>query len=310
MFVGDDELDAVEAAFAQSDEEVLPRLSASAGRSARCRADSSAGASAESSQDFTSVWNASRYIPVSVAAGITSSLRSERFATCSKSVSTVLNGSTFARCGLALAATGTRVRQYHLRVDWVLDPERPVLVEGRPREERRGAAQVRLVQALAGPAVASCPERASRTGGTLVVDAFFMGAADNPLGHDNRLDSGLGDERQHFFRHPDIIADVGLVLRKPASKVGCLGVLARQNADRELGRPCIVRAIERDRCERPAPESSLGPLCSISCVRARSSAPSAAVKITHCLFPLGAEPVGDCFSFAIRSASRGKLIRE
>ncbi len=27
----------------------------------------------------------------------------------------------------------------HLRVDWVLDPERPVLVEGRPREERRGA---------------------------------------------------------------------------------------------------------------------------------------------------------------------------
>ena len=63
-----------------------------------------------------------------------------------------------------------------------------------------------------------------------------------------------------------IIADVGLVLRKPASKVGRLGVLARQNADRELGRHCIVRAIERDRCERPAPESSLGPLAqSLAC---------------------------------------------
>ncbi len=42
---------------------------------------------------------------------------------------------------------------------------------------------------LAGPAVASCPKRTSRTGGALVVDAFFMGAAfmgaaDNPVGHD------------------------------------------------------------------------------------------------------------------------------
>ncbi len=69
------------------------------------------------------------------------------------------------------------------------------------------------MQALAGPAVASCPKRTSRTGGALVVDAF-MGAADNPVGHYNRLGSGLGDERQHLFRHPDVIADVGLALRK------------------------------------------------------------------------------------------------
>jgi len=39
-----------------------------------------------------------------------------------------------------------------------------------------------------------------------------MGAADNPVGHDNRLGSGFGDECQHFFRHPDVVADVGLVL--------------------------------------------------------------------------------------------------
>ena len=54
-----------------------------------------------------------------------------------------------------------------------------------------------------------------------------MGAADDPIGHDDRLDSRLGDEGQHFFRNSVIGADVGLPLGKPASKVGSLGVLAR-----------------------------------------------------------------------------------
>jgi hypothetical protein len=86
-----------------------------------------------------------------------------------------------------------------------------------------------------------------------------MGAADNPVGHDNRLGSGFRDECQHFFRHPDVVADLGLVLREPASKVGRLGVLGRHDADRELGRRAIVRAVERDRCDRPAAKSFLGP---------------------------------------------------
>ena len=148
-----------------------------------------------------------------------------------------------------------------------------------------------LVQALAGPAVPSRPERTSRTGGTLVIDAFFMGAADNPVGHDNRLGSGLGDERQHFFRHPDIVADVGLVLREPASKVGRLGVLGRHNADRELGRRGIVRTVERDRCDAASREILSWPFCSIFCGRARSLPPSGTVKITHRPFPLRVEPV-------------------
>jgi hypothetical protein len=71
-----------------------------------------------------------------------------------------------------------------------------------------------------------------------------MGAADNPVGHDNRLGSGLGVKCQHFFRHPDVVADVGLLFREPASKVGCLGVLGRHNADRELGGRVIVRTVE------------------------------------------------------------------
>ena len=90
------------------------------------------------------------------------------------------------------------------------------------------------MQALAGPAVPSRPERASRTGGTLVVDAFFMRATYNPVSHYNRLGSGLGDKCQHFFHHPNIVADVSLPLREPASKVACLGVLGRHNADREI----------------------------------------------------------------------------
>jgi hypothetical protein len=69
-----------------------------------------------------------------------------------------------------------------------------------------------LVQALAGPAVPSRPERAIRKGGAFVIDAFFMGAADNLVGHDNRLGSGPRYERQHFFDHPDVVADVGLLL--------------------------------------------------------------------------------------------------
>src|SRR4051812_15296301 len=71
-----------------------------------------------------------------------------------------------------------------------------------------GDARQSLVQTLAGPAIPSCPERANRTRRTLVVDAFFVWAADNPVGHDDRFGSGLGDERQRFFRDPDVLANV------------------------------------------------------------------------------------------------------
>ncbi|HWD60204.1 MAG TPA: hypothetical protein VG308_18100 [Stellaceae bacterium] len=46
-----------------------------------------------------------------------------------------------------------------------------------------------------------------------------MWAADNPIGHHDRLGSGLSDEGLRFFRNRDIIADVCLVLGKPASKM-------------------------------------------------------------------------------------------
>src|SRR5271163_4437956 len=42
----------------------------------------------------------------------------------------------------------------------------------------------------------------------LVVDALFMRASDDPVGHDHGLGSRLGDEGQHFFRNSVIGADV------------------------------------------------------------------------------------------------------
>src|SRR4051812_30063644 len=111
------------------------------------------------------------------------------------------------------------------------------------RSWRDGEVARRLVLALASPTVPASPEWARGTGSTLVIDAVFVGAADDAVGDDNRLGSGLGDERQHLFRDSVILADVGRPLRKPASKLGCLGALSTQDAYRELGCDRIVGAI-------------------------------------------------------------------
>src|SRR4051812_15296302 len=67
-----------------------------------------------------------------------------------------------------------------------------------------------------------------------------------------------------------------LVLRQPAPKVGCLGVLGWYNGHCELGRRAIVRAVECDGCDGPAAKSSLGPFAQ-SLARPLNHAPSAAL---------------------------------
>ena len=56
-----------------------------------------------------------------------------------------------------------------------------------------------------------------------------------------RASSGRVDEREHFFCYAGIIADIG-PFGEPAPKICGLGMLRRNNADRELGCRPIVRA--------------------------------------------------------------------
>ena len=49
------------------------------------------------------------------------------------------------------------------------------------------------------------------------------------------------DEREHFFCYTGIITDIG-PFGEPAPKICGLGMLRRNNADRELGCRPIVRA--------------------------------------------------------------------
>jgi hypothetical protein len=55
------------------------------------------------------------------------------------------------------------------------------------------------------------PEWASGATQTLVVDAHFVRAADDPVRHYHRRSAGCVDERQHFLSNSGIVADIGVV---------------------------------------------------------------------------------------------------
>jgi hypothetical protein len=110
------------------------------------------------------------------------------------------------------------------------------------------------VEAFAGPAVPSRPERASRTGGTLVIDAFFMGAADNPVGHDNRLGSGLGDECLRLLPSPGVtrLQRYYKPLRHPTPPSLSLAGVWLVIPDHALGLP-VLRTLSLCTCCRQYP---------------------------------------------------------
>lgn len=91
----------------------------------------------------------------------------------------------------------------------------------------------------------------------LVIDAFFVRTADNSVRHHDGPSSGRVDEREHFLCYTGIIADIG-PFGEPAPKICGLGMLRRNNADRELGCRPIVRAVESDGSYGVAAKSSLG----------------------------------------------------
>ena len=73
----------------------------------------------------------------------------------------------------------------------------------------------------------------------MVIDAFFVRTADNPVRHQDGPSSGCVDEREHLFCYARIIADIGR-FGEPASKLGSFGIFCRNNADGELGGSAIV----------------------------------------------------------------------
>jgi hypothetical protein len=83
-----------------------------------------------------------------------------------------------------------------------------------------------------------------------------MWTADDSIGHHHRLGSGRLDEGPDFLRNGGIVPDID-TLGEPASKVRNVGILGLHNAHGEFGRPGIVRAIERDRCDGIAAEPFL-----------------------------------------------------
>jgi hypothetical protein len=91
--------------------------------------------------------------------------------------------------------------------------------------------------------------------------------ADNSVRHHNGPCFGRIDEREHFFCHAGIVADIG-PFGEPAPKICGLGILRRNNPDRELGCRPIVRAVESDGSYGLAAKSFLSSL--LSRLRARS----------------------------------------
>ena len=93
----------------------------------------------------------------------------------------------------------------------------------------------------------------------MVIDAFFVRAADDTVCHHNGPSCGRIYEREHFFCYAGIVADIG-AFGEPAPKICGLGMLRRNNANRELGCRPIVRAVESYGSYRVAAKSSLSSL--------------------------------------------------
>src|SRR4051812_19151132 len=112
------------------------------------------------------------------------------------------------------------------------------------------------VPSLAGPAVPPRPERARRTGRTLVIDAFLVGATDDPVDHDHGPDAVRLEEEDDLLEDRRILAHVTL-RREVAPEVRRGIVLPRDHRRDQLRRPTIVRAVEGDGPDREAAEAPL-----------------------------------------------------
>src|SRR4051794_34462198 len=110
---------------------------------------------------------------------------------------------------------------------------------------------------LPAPAIAPGPEGAQGTGRSLVVDPFLVRAADDPVHHRDRAHAKPVHVGQDLLGNPDVLAHVAL-LGEPSLQFDRLLVLGQNDADRQLARPAVIRAVEGDCSHRVAPKAFLG----------------------------------------------------
>jgi hypothetical protein len=102
-----------------------------------------------------------------------------------------------------------------------------------------------LLNALMGEAVASCPIRTLRARSALwVVHAFFVRAADNPVGHDSGAGSVRLEEGQNLLTDGELLAYVQVVIGEPALEKIWVVTPSEENAHHNLGGQFVIGPIK------------------------------------------------------------------
>jgi hypothetical protein len=113
-----------------------------------------------------------------------------------------------------------------------------------------------LLNDFARPAIAVRPKRALRTDLAVgIVDSFLVRTADDAVGHDDGLGTVLADEAKNRFSDGWVSSHIEIVGEPTFERVG-FGVLRGNDADGDLAREFIAWAVERDRGDWVAAETS------------------------------------------------------
>ena len=106
-----------------------------------------------------------------------------------------------------------------------------------------------LVHDITTPTIAVRPEWALRARLPLgVVDRLLMRTAYDLIGHDDRLGVMILHELEDLACNSRICPDVAFLAEPTLQSTG-LGPVCVQYSNRSFARPCVVGAVERDRCD-------------------------------------------------------------
>src|SRR5215212_5453698 len=112
------------------------------------------------------------------------------------------------------------------------------------------------VPSITGPAIPPRPERARRTGRTLVIDAFLVRATEDPVDHGHAANAVRLEEEDDLLEDRRILAHITL-RHEVAPEVRRGVVLLRDHRGDQLRRPTIIRAVEGDGPDRKAAKAPL-----------------------------------------------------